>query len=212
LARCTQCFTRAEERIHADLRGRTVVTSVIRLVYLFPVLASGDITWDAAPANIWSYVKRPTPSILIPLNIPPSFLEANLFIICGSMPTLRKFFKHFAPTFMGGSSSNPSYGPARYGAGPSKSYGLGSASRGTRKQRKQYEHFPEENELRTYPTPDDSKNSNSLDRERGDGGGGGNGIVTVDVAGGLDPEADNRSDKAILQTKSFTVTYDERRI
>lgn len=32
----------------------TVVTSVIRLFYLFPVLASTDITWDAAPANIWS--------------------------------------------------------------------------------------------------------------------------------------------------------------
>ncbi len=41
-------------KIGADTNNSTVVTSVIRLFYLFPVLASTDITWDAAPANIWS--------------------------------------------------------------------------------------------------------------------------------------------------------------
>ncbi|KAG7402564.1 hypothetical protein Forpe1208_v017155 [Fusarium oxysporum f. sp. rapae] len=33
----------------------TVVSSVIRLVYLPVVLASTDPSWDAAPANIWTY-------------------------------------------------------------------------------------------------------------------------------------------------------------
>ncbi|VTO83655.1 unnamed protein product [Fusarium graminearum] len=38
-----------------------------------------------APANVWSIA------------------EANLFIVCGSMPTLRKFFKRFAPKWFGSS-------------------------------------------------------------------------------------------------------------
>lgn len=115
------------------------------------------------------------------------------------MPTLRKFFKHFAPQFMGGSSSNPSYannyGPSGYAHGQS---GLGQ-SRAARKQRKQYEVFPEENELRTFPSNERKSSPDSKDQST---------TVTVDVAGGADPEADNRSDKAILQTKSFTVSYD----
>lgn len=32
----------------------TVMTSIIRLVFLFTVLRSQDIAWDAARANIWS--------------------------------------------------------------------------------------------------------------------------------------------------------------
>lgn len=32
----------------------TVTTSVVRLVYLFTVLRSTDVSWDAARANIWS--------------------------------------------------------------------------------------------------------------------------------------------------------------
>ncbi|KAI7910521.1 hypothetical protein M9X92_011055 [Pyricularia oryzae] len=65
----------------------TVVTSVIRLQLLPTLLTSTDISWDAGPANVWS------------------ILEANLFIICGSMPTLNRFAKHLMPAFMGGSSN-----------------------------------------------------------------------------------------------------------
>jgi hypothetical protein len=125
-----------------------------------------------------------------------SFLEANLFIICGSMPTLRKFFKHFAPTMMGGDSSNPSNRRA-------SAYALGrSGSRAARKQRNQYEHFPEENEMRTFNSSDAKITpGDESDKERRSG------VVSVNVAGGADVDADNRSDKAILQTKSFSVTY-----
>ncbi|KAL5894982.1 hypothetical protein ACKVWC_000202 [Pyricularia oryzae] len=66
----------------------TVITSVIRLQLLPTLLASTDISWDAGPANVWS------------------ILEANLFIICGSMPTLNRFAKHFLPALMGSSSNN----------------------------------------------------------------------------------------------------------
>ncbi|KAL4731878.1 hypothetical protein ACLX1H_000873 [Fusarium chlamydosporum] len=60
----------------------TVATSIIRMVYLPALLGALDIPWVAAPANVWSIT------------------EANLFIVCGSMPTLRKFFKRFAPKWM----------------------------------------------------------------------------------------------------------------
>ncbi|KAH7322386.1 hypothetical protein B0I35DRAFT_498868 [Stachybotrys elegans] len=71
----------------------TVATSIVRMVYLPSLLRTTDIPWAAAPANVWSFV------------------EVNLFIICGSMPTLRKFLKRFAPKLMGSShhSSTPGY-------------------------------------------------------------------------------------------------------
>ncbi|KAJ4128544.1 hypothetical protein NW765_012930 [Fusarium oxysporum] len=64
----------------------TVTTSIIRMIYLPSLLGALDIPWIAAPANVWSFV------------------EVNLFIICGCMPTFRKFFKRFAPKWMGSSS------------------------------------------------------------------------------------------------------------
>ncbi|KAH8669362.1 hypothetical protein BGZ61DRAFT_460954 [Ilyonectria robusta] len=69
----------------------TVATSIIRMIYLPSLLGASDIPWTAAPANVWSFV------------------EVNLFIICGSMPTFRKFLKRFAPRLMGSSGhSRPS--------------------------------------------------------------------------------------------------------
>ncbi|KAM0331306.1 hypothetical protein ACHAQA_002976 [Verticillium albo-atrum] len=148
----------------------TVTTSCIRLVYLLPVLQSTDITWEAAPANIWS------------------FLEANLFIICGSMPTLRKFFRHFAPRLMGGgSSSDPTYANQQRSA---------DALSRARKQRNPYAPF-DENEMQTF--------SSSKDQDDGILG---STQVTVDAGSQSGVEPDNHSEKAILQTKSFTVQYD----
>lgn len=127
------------------------------------------------------------------------FLEANLFIICGSMPTLRKFFKHFAPrVFGGGSSSNPSYpsyGPA-YAMGRS-----GVAESRARKQRKHYEQFPEANEMATFNSGSGSQENITKEAAATS--------VTVDANTTEErAETDAHSDKAILQTKSFTVRYD----
>ncbi|KAF4430488.1 Monocarboxylate transporter 8 [Fusarium acutatum] len=71
----------------------TVTTSIIRMIYLPSLLGASDIPWIAAPANVWSFV------------------EVNLFIICGCMPTFRKFFKRFAPKWMGSSSDSGSSEP-----------------------------------------------------------------------------------------------------
>ncbi|KAK7209017.1 hypothetical protein V2G26_016195 [Clonostachys chloroleuca] len=73
----------------------TIATSIVRMAYLPSLLHTNDIPWVAAPANVWV------------------FIEANLFIICGSMPTFRKFFQKFAPKWLGssyGSQNHPSRG------------------------------------------------------------------------------------------------------
>lgn len=119
------------------------------------------------------------------------FVEANLFVICGSMPTLRKFFKHFAPKLLGGSSSNPSYG-ASYAV----QQGTTAQSR-ARMQRRQYEQFPEDNELQAYPADDDDDGKSKAQ---------GFTANTIDIGAGEGD--DNHSEKAILQTKSFTIQYD----
>ncbi|WAO95525.1 Hypothetical protein NCS54_01315100 [Fusarium falciforme] len=146
----------------------TVATSVNRLVYLPVVLASTDVSWDSAPANIWI------------------FIEANLFVICGSMPTLRKLFKHFMPRIVGSS------GASHYGA---TSYGQHQQSNTlspVRKGRSQYAQFPEDNatELERF-SDDDNKNGGTV------------------VVGNASTEGlrDDHSDRAILQTQAFTVQY-----
>ncbi|GKT46847.1 uncharacterized protein ColSpa_07028 [Colletotrichum spaethianum] len=152
----------------------TVATSVVRLTYLPPLLTSLDPSWDAAPANVWT------------------FIEANLFVICGSMPTLRKFFKHFAPRIMGSSTNPSSYG---YNNNHHASAYANQRSNTIKsRHRKQYEQFPEDNEMRTF-------NSNRR-RERDPA------FTSVIVAVGGRDSADDMSDKAILQTKTVTIQHD----
>jgi hypothetical protein len=104
------------------------------------------------------------------------------------MPTLRKFFKHFAPRIMGSSVTN-SYGHS-YGHGQST-----TAMSRSRKPRRQYSQFhDEENELDTF---------------RGDSPPGRNkDVATTSVTAEGAAEGDAHSEKAILQTKSFTVQYE----
>ncbi|KAH8883714.1 hypothetical protein GQ53DRAFT_663278 [Thozetella sp. PMI_491] len=99
---------------------RTITTSIIRLVFLPALLSSTDIPWDAAPANIWAFV------------------ELNLFIICGSMPTLRKFFKAAMPKWLG--STNEDSKPNTYGTVQSKA----------RQPRSQYSQF-DDVEMDNFP-------------------------------------------------------------
>ncbi|KAK1975618.1 integral membrane protein [Colletotrichum cereale] len=150
----------------------TVATSVVRLAYLPPLLKSVDPSWDAAPANIWT------------------FIEANLFVICGSMPTLRKFFKHFAPKVMGTLTDPSSYGPNKYHSRQSRQSRQSRLSR----QRKDYEQFTDDSEMYTF-------NLDPVVEKEG-------GFTSVIVAAGDEESGDNMSDKAILQTKTITIQRD----
>lgn len=80
----------------------TCVTSGVRLVLLFPMLKTTDQTWAIVTPGIW---------ILI---------EANLVIITGALPTMRLFFRHVAPRFIGESSMRTrSHKPGASGYGAS---------------------------------------------------------------------------------------------
>ncbi|CAG1981665.1 unnamed protein product [Fusarium graminearum] len=69
----------------------TLITSVVRLVLLLPSLSNPDQSWSLAEGCLWVII------------------EANLLIMCGSLPTLRVFLKNVAPRVLGDKSqSKPS--------------------------------------------------------------------------------------------------------
>ena len=127
-------------------------------------------------------------------------MEANLFIICGSMPTLRKFFKHFAPKLMGTSRNGSRTGTSHtYGPGSTaRRTGPNTTLRSARKSQHPYLNFS-----------DEERGSDEHEMNDFSAGHSGEPITTVGVANG-DPQRDDHSEKAILQTKSFTVQYHER--
>lgn len=174
----------------------TVATSVVRLLHLPAVLASDDPSWAAAPSNVWT------------------FIEANLFVICGSMPTLRKFFKHFLPRVMGSSGKGSSYAyggayanrnPSGGGAVRGSTYGPQRASTISRMRNtnRQYSQFD-------GTGTDRISEETEMQRLSGEKKGESGATVTVGVVRKDDVEAsrDDHSERAILQTKSFTVQYD----
>ncbi|KAL8404436.1 hypothetical protein RB594_009330 [Gaeumannomyces avenae] len=61
----------------------TFVTSIIRLILLIPTIGAADVTWVIAQPTMWISI------------------EANLYIMCGSLPTLRKFAKQVGPKVFG---------------------------------------------------------------------------------------------------------------
>ncbi|KAK0663734.1 hypothetical protein DIS24_g1139 [Lasiodiplodia hormozganensis] len=90
----------------------TCITSVVRLIILIPMLTDLDQTWAVSIPCVWILV------------------EANLVVICGCLPIVRKFARHVAPKlFSYGSSPGPSDGDD-----PSSSGG-GSNIKGKKKSR-----------------------------------------------------------------------------
>jgi RNase H-fold protein (predicted Holliday junction resolvase) len=65
----------------------------------------------------------------------PSFVEANLLIICASLTTLRRFFIHVAPKFIGERGSSVQYSAASKGTWQHPFHTIGSIRNKTRKDR-----------------------------------------------------------------------------
>ncbi|KAI0596914.1 hypothetical protein F4775DRAFT_562414 [Biscogniauxia sp. FL1348] len=61
------------------LASATIVTTTVRLVYIIPLLRTSDPTWEIGPVSIWGIV------------------EANLLVICASLPTVPLFVRNVAP-------------------------------------------------------------------------------------------------------------------
>lgn len=101
---------------------RTVITSVIRLYLLMTALGEVDQPWGAGPISAWICV------------------EANLLIVCASMPTLRQFFRHVSPGLMSlsgktlnsesGSQSRTARSQARSQSRAMQGFGAGNGRRG----------------------------------------------------------------------------------
>ncbi|KAI7159474.1 hypothetical protein KC349_g4108 [Hortaea werneckii] len=92
----------------------TCITSIVRLALLPPMVTDTDTSWAVSYPAQWISI------------------EASLVVICGSLPTLRKFFKHFTPDLMGRSSrsrrnaSRSSTGSRSRRRGPSELMTFGS--------------------------------------------------------------------------------------
>lgn len=65
----------------------------------------------------------------------PSFVEANLLIICASLTTLRRFFIHVAPKFIGERGSSVQYSATSKGTRQHPFQTIGSIRNKTRKDR-----------------------------------------------------------------------------
>ncbi|EAU31884.1 conserved hypothetical protein [Aspergillus terreus NIH2624] len=91
--------------------GATVVTSVIRLVTLFPFLKTDDKTYQIGWTDLWMY-GPPSTRTRSTLMVLDSNVEANFIVICACLPFLRHFLRRYAPKLIGeGSSAGRAYFP-----------------------------------------------------------------------------------------------------
>jgi HAMP domain-containing protein len=157
----------------------TLITSIVRLVLLLPSLSNPDQSWSLAEGCLWVIV------------------EANLLIMCGSLPTLRVFLKNVAPRVLGDRSQNKPSGENSASA----SFGLRTFG-GSNGPRRRFDTLVElEHDVHF--------NRNSLRPE-------GMGKKDVKVFSGQSdeslmnhgPTGDNNSEDGILQTRTTTVRYE----
>lgn len=134
-------------------------------------MAGADQSWITASASVWSQ------------------LECNLLVICGTIPTLKKFFRHVAPRIFGSTDESktestpnvPRTGLYNRSRNPYAQFG-GDAS---------------ELELTRWDKADDGK---------------GAGVSTTITTGDPRPKSeDDNSEKAIMETRYVQQTVEQRR-
>ncbi|KAM3422665.1 hypothetical protein BST61_g153 [Cercospora zeina] len=88
----------------------TLITSIVRLVFLLYALHSADSTWTISMPAIWLCV------------------ETNLLIICGCLPSMPSFFRHVAPNVFGDYSDDDDYCEKRCTRDRMSGIGAGAAA------------------------------------------------------------------------------------
>ncbi|RYP85778.1 hypothetical protein DL769_000886 [Monosporascus sp. CRB-8-3] len=167
----------------------TVITSVVRACVLPELFNNPDGTWVTAPASFWA------------------LLELYLLIMCGAMPTLRRFLNHVAPSLMRSSRHD-----SRSDPNTPRTRSLGTSA----KRRNQYYawfgsgHEEDEMEFETLSRMGAKKHKN---------GQGSTAVVigaqTTTIETGVErsswggrPHGEDDADKAIVTTKTVTIQYE----
>ncbi|RFU32873.1 hypothetical protein B7463_g3473, partial [Scytalidium lignicola] len=158
----------------------TVVTSIIRLYLLVTSLGSADQSWSGGPIVMWICI------------------EANLLVMCACIPTLRHFISTIAPNLLNsskrGESNSNSQALHSNHLGDKLGSSIGSRLNG---KRHQYHGFDGDAEYRMETLVEGSKSANKHstwgEQEEADVG-----------------DRDNDSERAIIQTKTVQVRYDDQ--
>jgi len=138
-------------------------------------------------------------------------VEANLLIICASLPTLRLFIRTLVPSLLSGSDGSTKPSHYSYG-GASGTQGLVTSQASTKPKRQQYGRFDDnDNEDIRMKTMIEASTP-SLDLESGKAK-----PIENDPNSGREWTEDSTSEKGILQmgilqTKTLEVTYGEAEI
>ncbi|KAK8093362.1 hypothetical protein PG997_000047 [Apiospora hydei] len=174
--------------------GLTVAASVMHLVVLLPALKDKDQPWAMARPSMDLRARKWT------------CVEANLLIICGASPTLRRFFHYI---FTGDEDLRETLTPS-----PSPRSGMGQGVKGKSSQRRRRRrHFY--NRFHDDGCPEYRMRSLHDVDLRPDQ------IQTVETRAGANSrcsrmwdarpnKSDGDSEKAIFQTRTMTVTYQTR--
>lgn len=166
---------------------RTIITSVIRAAIL-PKMSGPDQSWVTAEASIWRYAYRFGLRVILLTCILNSMLECNLTIICGTVPTLKRFLKHVFPKLLGSSWSSDRKSSKTPALKPYPFRTIGGSYR---------------NRYAQFGGSDGDLEMAVWEGDRG--GTKGAGVSTV-VMGPEDPKTeDDNSDRAIVMTKTVVV-------
>lgn len=166
----------------------TVITSIVRLVLLITILTDADQSWGGGPVCLWICV------------------EANLLIMCASLPTLRLFFRTVAPNLMSSSGGNSKTTSGQLGGtGGRSGYAngiktIGGSGNRINPRRQHYGRFDDdEYHMETLVTG--GPREKNLEAKK---------HTDVDTTSSREWEADGTSETGIVQTKTTHVYVEER--
>lgn len=159
----------------------TLGAAVARLVILIPSLKNTDTTFVLAQGTLWLIV------------------EANLIIICGSLPTFRLFLNHMAPRILG--ESRKTTGSGNSGGNAAGSGGMRYALRTFGSSQPKRRHFDTIDDLELGDNPYQSETSWTAEA---------NAPGTVSRRGRRTSHSEASDEEAIVKTVQTTVTHTPR--